>query len=96
MKVLLLFFIMPLLSCSLIEPTCLIIQNDSQYTIFVSLNKGNKREIILEDGHGDFILIYPGTVKLSVYIEVIDYQKNYSVSLNYLEKKKFVFSIDIE
>lgn len=79
-------------NCSLIEPACLIIKNESCYTIEVTLDNGNKKKIEIEKNKGDFVLLYGNKVNLNVSIESIGFSKDYSISLNYMEKKEFVFS----
>lgn len=86
-------FVLLTLNCTLIEPTCLIIQNNSDYSIEISLNKGNKKELIIEDGKGDFVLVYPGLLDLDIRIKEIGFNKIYQIDIGYIEKKKFIFEL---
>jgi|GEM_PF-1478244 len=83
-----------LFSCSLTEPCYLIIQNDSKYDLSVNIDNGTINKLYIEKGKSDFILTCPGDIKLIIYIEEINYQKEYNITLNYLEKKKFIFNLE--
>lgn len=95
MRYLLIFYlILIIFGCTLTEPSSLIIKNESEYTIEVSLSNGNRKEITIQKNKGEIVLMNPGDVEIKVKIEEIKYKKEYSLNLGYLEKKKFVFSID--
>lgn len=93
-RFILLFFIFFLFNCSLSEPCTLIIENKSDYTIDILISNGNKSKITLNKNKGDFILVSPGQIDLKVIIESMKYSKKYSIKINYLEKKKFIFNLD--
>ncbi|OHD06428.1 MAG: hypothetical protein A2086_13390 [Spirochaetes bacterium GWD1_27_9] len=80
-------------SCSFAEPSTLIIENNSKYTIKVNSNKGNKNEMTIKKTGVDFILTYPDDIKLDISIEETGFNKEYDLKINYMEKKKFVFNL---
>ncbi len=83
-----------LFNCSLTEPSTLIIENSSQYTINLSISSGDKKKITLSKNKGENVLVLPGEIKIEVNIESIKFNKEYSIKVDYLEKKKFIFNIN--
>ena len=92
-KIILLIFIIILFNCSLSEPCTLIIENKSNYTIDILIDDGTESKITLNKNKGDYVLVSPGQIKIRVKIDSIKYSKEYSIQINYLEKKKFIFNI---
>jgi hypothetical protein len=92
-KFILLILCASLYSCSLIEPSTLVIQNNSAYSIKIKSEKGNIKEFDLNKGKGDFILLEPGDVKFKIMIDSIGFEKEYCLNLKYLEKRQFKFKI---
>ncbi len=92
-RIILIILIILFFNCTLTEPCTLIIENESDYTITVSVSNGDKSEIILNKGKGDFVLVSPGQIELTVNIESIKFIKKYTITMNYQEKKKFIFDI---
>lgn len=89
-----LFLLILFFNCTLTEPCSLIIENESQYTINALISSSDKKEISLDKNKGDSILVLPGKIEIEVYIESIKFKKKYSIKVDYLEKKKFVFDIN--
>ncbi len=79
--------------CTLFEPSYLVIQNNSDYTIKVYIDNANKKEIIIDKNNGDYVLTFSNKINLIVIIDSIGFKKKYSISINYLEKKKFIFNL---
>jgi hypothetical protein len=59
-----------------------------------TINKGNRKDILIEDKAGDFVLTPPGEINLTISIDELKFKKDYVVRINYLEKKKFNFKIE--
>ena len=93
-RIILVVLIIILFNCSLTEPCTLIIENESDYTIDILISNGKKSKITLKKNKGDYVLVSPGQIKIKVNIESIKYSKEYSIKINYLEKKKFTFNIN--
>ena len=79
--------------CSFLEPSLLIVKNLSDYRIEITADNGNLKNFTLEKGKGEFVMVPPGNLNLSVFVEEIRFNKVYSLKLEYLEKKRFDFDI---
>jgi hypothetical protein len=82
-----------LLNCSLIEPCYLAIENNSDYSIRAKFKENIENELIISSKKGDFILCRPGEIEFSISIDEIKYFTEVKISLDYMEKKKFEFSL---
>jgi hypothetical protein len=80
-------------SCSFFKPVTLIIQNDSDFKIKVTVSDGNKKDFFLESGKGDFILIYKERIDINIRIEETGFEKKYTVLFDVYEDRKFCFDI---
>ncbi|HOV14632.1 MAG TPA: hypothetical protein PK771_10140 [Spirochaetota bacterium] len=88
------FLLQLVLSCSLISPKNLLIENDSKYTIKVIVESGEKEHLVIKKNSGDFILTYEDKVKLQIKIDEIGYTQEIIVKVNYLETKKITFNLE--
>jgi hypothetical protein len=87
-------FIFIFAGCTFFEPSTLVIRNESKYPINITPDKGNRKNLLIEDNAGDFLLTTPGDIKLSITIDEIRFKKEYNINLNFQEKKKFSFKIE--
>jgi hypothetical protein len=93
MKKILAFFAIGLSGCSFFEPSVLIIENDSEYTIDISENNKRIKNLSLEKDDGDFVMAAPGDLDITVSIDELKFRKEYRITLGYQEKKKFNFNV---
>ncbi len=84
------------LSCNFLQPSYLLIKNESDYRIKVTCNKAENKNLILEKNKRDYFLIYPDNIDLIIYIYELDMVKNYRINMNYQEKKEFLFKVNCE
>ena len=80
--------------CSFLEPSVLIVKNESDHPIVIKSDDGNIKETILGKNKGDFFMVSPGNIKLSITIDEIQYKKEYDLAITYMEKKKIVFDLN--
>lgn len=96
MKNLLLILIIFTLSCNLLQPSYLLVKNESCFKIKITCNKAEDKKLILEKNKRGYFLIYPDKVDIIVYIYQLDKSKTYEININYQEKKEFIFNINCE
>ena len=95
-KLLFLFIVIILAGCNLISPKNILIQNDSEYDIAVKNMNADEDSIFIKKKSGNFILTYDQKVKLFFIIEEIGYEREIHVNMDYLEKKKLNFNLEVE
>lgn len=82
------------LSCSLINPNLLIIQNDSKFDILVTIETINVHGLNIKKNDKYDIILYPGKFDIKVEIPAIGYNKKYNTEIIYLEKHMFIFNLN--
>lgn len=73
------------------QPSYLLIKNESDYKIKVTCNKAEEKRLILEKKKRGYFLIYPDNINLIIYIYELDIIKKYKINIVYQEKKEFIF-----
>ena len=80
--------------CSFLEPSVIIVKNESDHPITIKSEEGHIKESVLEKNKGDFFMVSPGNIKLSISIDEIRYKKEYDLTVAYMEKKKIIFDLN--
>lgn len=82
------------LSCSLINPNLLIIQNDSKFDILITIETINVQKLNIKKSEKHEIILHPGKFDIKVEIPEIGYSKIYNTEIIYLEKYLFIFNLN--
>jgi len=82
------------LSCSLLNPNLLIIQNNSKFDILITIENINIQGLNINKGDKRDIILYPGKFDIKVEIPEIGYSKTYNTEIMYLEKNMFIFNLN--
>jgi hypothetical protein len=89
-----LLFVLLLFSCNFIEPCYLSVCNNSEYKINARCTACPNEEFQIERGKSEFMLCSPGSVNLEIFIDEINFHREYGLSMGYMEKKKFDFNLN--
>ena len=91
-KLLCILFCFLLFSCVLTEPSMLEIDNNSSYDILVVI-PDLVEDFCIKKGKSELIVCYPKKIKMTITIDSLGFEKDYSIDLQYLEKRKFEFNL---
>ncbi len=94
LKFAIIIYIILIFSCSIIEPSKLLVKNESDYTIIVNVSESNKKNVKIQKNNGCVFYVNPGDIKVSIEIEEFCYKKEYNLSICYLENKQLKFDIN--